>query len=110
MGGLDLKVVNGIQFKPATLLSYTRGVPMIADFSGMFLFSNALGAGLNYRTNNETAIIVTTDFNLFEVGYSYQFGLLSESLGRFTVPTQEITINFRLGKRKFDLEKLKRIF
>lgn len=110
MGGLNLKVVDGVQFKPASLVSYSRGVPPIADFSVMFLFGGAIGAGLNYRTNNESAIIITTDFNLFKVGYSYQFGLLSESLGRFIIPTQEITLSFRLGKKKFDSEKIKKVF
>src|ERR1700744_6814814 len=46
---------SDIQIKPAALVSYVRGVPLIADISGTFYFKHALGLGVNYRTNNEMA-------------------------------------------------------
>jgi len=38
--------------------------------------------GVNYRTNNEMAGVLTINAGAFHIGYSYQFGAASDNLGR----------------------------
>lgn len=104
-GGITADVADGIKIKPATLVSYTRGVPVIADFSTIFLFKDTFGIGANYRTNSETALILSTDFLFFHVGYSYQFGTSSSTLGGYSNSTQEITLGYRFGRRGLNIYK-----
>lgn len=91
-------VNEDIKFKPATLLSYARGVPFLADISGTFYMKETLGLGLNYRTNKEMAGIVTLNVSSFHIGYSYQFGTSSDNLGNFNNATHEVTLSYRFGK------------
>jgi len=44
-GGFTLKLVDGLKLKPAALVSYTRGVPLITDVSGTLLIKDFLGLG-----------------------------------------------------------------
>lgn len=87
-----------VAVKPATLVSYVHGVPLIADISGTVIFRNAIGLGINYRTNNEMAALFTLNVSNFHIGYSYQFGVASDNLGGFNMPTHEITLGYRFGK------------
>ena len=96
--GATLKVSDGIQIKPSALLSYTRGVPFVADISSTLVLKRVLGIGLNYRTDNEVALIVTTNFPNFNIGYSYQFGATATTLAGYSNATQEITLSYRFGK------------
>jgi type IX secretion system PorP/SprF family membrane protein len=87
-----------IKFKPSTLLSYQKGVPLIADFSGIIYLKETLGLGISYRTNSEVAGIITVNVEGFHVGYSYQFGSSSNNLGGFNIPTHEVNLSYRFGK------------
>ncbi len=97
-GALLTDVSEDIKFKPATLVSYTKGVPVIADFSGTFYLKETLGLGLNYRTNKQAAGIITINVDSFHIGYSYQFGTSSANLGGFNNATNEVTLGYRFGK------------
>jgi type IX secretion system PorP/SprF family membrane protein len=97
-GALITDLDDDVIFKPATLVSYVQGVPLIADFSGTFILKQTLGLGVNYRTNNEMAGILTINVDNFHIGYSYQFGVASDNLGGFNMPTHEITLSYRFGK------------
>jgi type IX secretion system PorP/SprF family membrane protein len=97
-GALITNVNDDIEFKPATLISYANGVPLIADISGTFYMKQAFGIGLNYRTNNEMAGIITLNINAVHVGYSYQFGTTSNNLGGYNNATHEISVSYRFGK------------
>ncbi len=108
--GITQELSEGIKIKPALLVSYTRGLPLITDISAMASFNDVFGVGLNYRTNNEAALIVSTDFLLFHVGYSYQFGVSGTTIGGFTNTTQEITIGYRLSHKRFNIDRVKRVF
>ena len=97
-GALITTIDEDIKFKPATLFSYASGVPLVADFSGTFYLKETLGLGINYRTNNEMAGIITINVSSFHVGYSYQFGTTSNNLGGANIPTHEVTLSYRFGK------------
>lgn len=87
-----------IKIKPAVLVSYVRGVPLIADISTTFYVKDVLGIGVNYRTNNEMAGIVSYNVHNFRIGYSYQFGTTSNNLAGISNATHEITLSYRFGK------------
>ncbi|WP_183574603.1 PorP/SprF family type IX secretion system membrane protein [Mucilaginibacter sp. X5P1] len=97
-GAFIANIDEDVAVKPATLVSYVQGVPMIADISGTVIFKQVIGLGINYRTNNEMAGIFTLNVSNFHIGYSYQFGLASDNLGGFNMPTHEITLGYRFGK------------
>jgi type IX secretion system PorP/SprF family membrane protein len=97
-GALLDNLSEDITFKPATLVSYVSGVPLIADISGTLIFKSTFGIGINYRTNNEMAGLFTLNVGTIHFGYSYQFGTASDNLGGFNMPTHEITLICRFGK------------
>ncbi len=89
-----------LRFKPAMLATYVKGVPFIADLSTTAYLKNTLGFGVNYRTNNEIAGIVSYMSNLFKLGYSYQFGTSKSNIARgFNNNTHEVTLSYRFGSR-----------
>ena len=97
-GALITDLSEDIKFKPATLVSYTKGVPIVADISGIFYLKEILGLGVNYRTNKQMAGIITINLDSFHIGYSYQFGTSSTNLGGFNNATNEVTLSYRFGK------------
>ncbi|WP_413670970.1 PorP/SprF family type IX secretion system membrane protein [Mucilaginibacter sp. Mucisp86] len=97
-GGLITPISEDVQFKPATLISITNGLPTTADISGTFYLKNEFGLGVNYRTNKQAAGIMTVNFDQFHIGYSYEFGTSSQNLGRFNLATHEVTLSYRFGK------------
>ncbi|QEC79517.1 PorP/SprF family type IX secretion system membrane protein [Mucilaginibacter ginsenosidivorax] len=96
-GALLTNISEDIKFKPATLVAYARGVPLVANVSGTMYMKQALGIGINYSTDKAMAGIVTINMNAFHVGYSYQFGTSSGNLGGFNNATHEISISYRFG-------------
>jgi type IX secretion system PorP/SprF family membrane protein len=97
-GAILADMSEDIKIKPAVLFSYSKGVPLTGDFSSIIYLKEILGLGVNYRTNNEMAGIITINVDTFHIGYSYQFNTSSSNLGGFNVPTHEVTISFRFGK------------
>jgi type IX secretion system PorP/SprF family membrane protein len=97
-GALLTNISEDIKFKPATLVAYAKGVPLVVNVSGTLYMKQALGIGINYNTDNAMAGIVTINMNAFHVGYSYQFDTSSANLGGFNNATHEIFISYRFGK------------
>jgi len=95
---LIANIDEDIKFKPATLLSYTSGIPILADISGTFYLKDILGIGLNYGTDKTMAGILTINFNQFHIGYSYKFNVASQNLGGVNNATHEVTLSYRFGK------------
>jgi len=89
---------DDFRVKPAFLFSATRGIPAVADISTTFYIKEALGLGVNYRTNNEMAAILTVNMDSFRLGYSYQFGTANDNISGFNFATHEITLTYRFGK------------
>jgi len=96
-GALLTNISEDIKFKPATLVAYAKGVPLVVNVSGTLYMKQALGIGINYNTDNAMAGIVTINMNAFHVGYSYQFDTSSANLGGFNNATHEISISYRFG-------------
>ena len=90
-------VSDDVKFKPATLLSYVNGSPVLANVSGTFYLKEQLGIGLNYRTDKKAAAMLSVIGKAFRVGYSYQFGTSSNNLGGVNINTHEVSISYRFG-------------
>jgi type IX secretion system PorP/SprF family membrane protein len=90
-------VGDDIKFKPATLVSYVKGSPMLADISGTFYLKEQIGLGVNYRTNKKAAGIISVTSDTFKVGYSYQFGVSSNNLGGINTAIHEVSLSYRFG-------------
>jgi type IX secretion system PorP/SprF family membrane protein len=96
-GGFLMDVNDDLKLKPAALVSYLQGSPVVADISGTFYLKEQLGLGLNFRTNKQMAGIISVNANSFKVGYSYQFNTSSINLGGFNNATHEVCISYRWG-------------
>jgi len=96
-GALLTDLSEDIKFKPATLVSYSKGSPVVANFSGIFYLKDILGIGADYRTSKQAAGILTINADSFHIGYSYQFNVASSDLGGFNLPTHEVTLSYRFG-------------
>jgi type IX secretion system PorP/SprF family membrane protein len=97
-GAFITDLSEDIKFKPATLISYSKGIPLTADISGIIYLKDILGIGADYRTSNQAAGIMTISVDGFHIGYSYQFNTASTDLGGFNIPTHEVTLSYRFGK------------
>lgn len=97
-GALLTDINEDIKFKPATLVAYAKGVPLVADVSGTLYIKETLGLGINYRTDKTMAGILTLNMNAFHIAYSYQLGTSSANLGGFNNATHEISLSYRFGR------------
>ncbi|WP_184543024.1 PorP/SprF family type IX secretion system membrane protein [Mucilaginibacter sp. FT3.2] len=90
-------VSDDVKFKPASLVSYVGGSPVLANVSGTLYLKEQLGIGLNYRTDKKAAAMLSVINKAFMVGYSYQFGTSSNNLGGVNIATHEVSISYRFG-------------
>jgi type IX secretion system PorP/SprF family membrane protein len=97
-GAYLAELENNIKIKPAILVSYVRGVPIAADFSSTFYFTDVMGVGVDVRTTAEMAFILTFNVKGFKLGYSYQFGTSDINPGGVNNATHEVTLSYRFGK------------
>ncbi len=97
MGAYLADLSDDFKFKPATLVSYVNGSPVLANVSGTIYVKDQLGVGLNYRTDKKAAAMISVIGNAFRVGYSYQFGTSSNNLGGVNITTHEVSISYRFG-------------
>ncbi|PWG81785.1 PorP/SprF family type IX secretion system membrane protein [Pararcticibacter amylolyticus] len=89
---------QGMRASISSLVAYTANVPLQADISGKLFFGDALGIGMNYRSNNEMAGLLSMMFGQFKMGYSYQFGFGQNKISTFSAATHEITTTFYFNK------------
>lgn len=96
-GAFITDIADGVKLKPAVLAAYARGVPFTTNVSGTIYLRETLGIGLNYRTDNAAAGILSINMNSFKLGYSYQFETGSRNLGGLNNSIHEITLTYRFG-------------
>jgi type IX secretion system PorP/SprF family membrane protein len=95
--GILMDAGEDMKFKPATLISYSKGLPAAVDVSGTIYLREILGIGFDYRSSKQGAGILSINVDGFHIGYSYQFNVGSNDLGGFNIPTQEVTLAYRFG-------------
>jgi type IX secretion system PorP/SprF family membrane protein len=95
-GAFLARVNDYVKIKPATLILYTKGSPMIANLSGTAYLKDQFGLGINYRTDKTAAATLSVIGQALRLQYSYQFGTSSAPSGANTV-AHEIGITYRFG-------------
>ena len=90
---------DDVKMKYATLVSYAKGLPVLADLSSMIVMKNQFGVGVNVRSNKELAGMFNINVDIFRLGYSYQFGTTASNIGGFSNATQEVTLGLTFGKK-----------
>jgi type IX secretion system PorP/SprF family membrane protein len=95
-GGFIADVNDYLKIKPATLILYTNGEPVLGNLSATAYLKDQLGLGANYRTNKTAAGTLSFIGKSFRIAYSYQFGLSSNPTGNNTT-VHEVGISYRFG-------------
>ena len=88
-----------VKLKPATMVAYSRSFDTQADISATVYLKDKFGFGVNYKTTDEIAgILSITLNNNVKIGYSYQTSFGNDNIGRISNGSHEISIGFRFGK------------
>lgn len=96
-GAYLLDMGEDIKFKPSALVAYVKGADLLSDFTGTFFLKEQLGIGAGYRTNKRATGILSVTGDTYKVGYSYQFGTSSNTLGGFNTAIHEVSLTYRFG-------------
>jgi len=97
IAGAYLFKSEDLGIKPATLISYTKDLPVNFNFSTTIYLKDLLGIGANYNTNGQFAGIISVNTKKFKIGYSYEFGTSSDNLQGFNNATNEVSLSYRFG-------------
>lgn len=99
-GGYNFDLNNGFSLKSTTLVAYTSGIPVIADISGILYTENKVGLGINYRTNNDAAGILSINVDQWHFEYSYQFNMSADNISGIGNATHEVSVAIHFGGTK----------
>jgi type IX secretion system PorP/SprF family membrane protein len=103
IGGIVFDLSAHTKFKPAVLLKYVSGAPLIADLSANFMFNNAVNLGVAYRTSDSVSALASLQITpQFSLGYSYDY--TTTELQNYNSGTHEIMLRFELVSRKKGLK------
>lgn len=103
IGGIVFDLSAHTKFKPAALVKYVAGAPLIADFSANFMFNNAFTLGASYRTGDSVSAMASLQITpQFLVGYAYDY--TTTELQTYNSGTHEIMLRFELVSRKKGLK------
>jgi type IX secretion system PorP/SprF family membrane protein len=96
--GAFLGQVNDyLKIKPATLILYTKGSPMVVNVATTAYLKDQIGFGVNYRTDKTAAATLSIISKTLRIAYSYQFGTSAMPSGTNTA-THEVGISYRFGR------------
>ncbi|WP_417353671.1 type IX secretion system membrane protein PorP/SprF [Flavobacterium alkalisoli] len=98
IGGLVFDLSANTKFKPAFLLKYVSGAPVVADLSANFMFYDKFRIGASYRTGDSVSGLV--GFQLTQsilIGYAYDY--TTTELQQFTSGSHEIMLRFELKSK-----------
>lgn len=103
MGGYVFDLSDDLKLKPAALIRYLHGFPILVDVSSNFLIKERLTLGVSYRYNDALSALAGFQISdAFFVGYSYDYSTSQlnpynngthEIILRYTMPVKEKRIN-----------------
>lgn len=103
IGGIVFDLSAHTKFKPAAMVKYVAGAPLIADFSANFMFNNCVTLGVSYRTADSVSALASLQITpQFLVGYAYDY--TTTELQNYNSGTHEIMLRFELVSRKKGLK------
>ena len=91
---------------PQLLTRYVKGAPIQYELNTNIYF-NKFWAGVTY--GKESSVRVNAGISLLQkldIGYSY--GVISNGIGQYAGATQELMINFKLGRKKDPVKEFKK--
>lgn len=98
IGGLVFDLSYNTKFKPAALVKYVSGAPLIADLSANFMFYERLTLGVSYRTGDSFSALAAFQITpKILIGYAYDY--TTTELQEFTTGSHEIMLRFDLQSR-----------
>lgn len=98
MGGYVIDMNPSLKFKPAFLLKYLDGFPVVVDVSANFLFNERFTIGAAYRYEDAiSGLAGIMVFDGFFAGYSYDYTLTDFS--NYNSGTHEIVLRYTLPKK-----------
>ncbi|QNJ98721.1 PorP/SprF family type IX secretion system membrane protein [Constantimarinum furrinae] len=98
IGGYVFDVTTDLKLKPAFLLKYLSGFPVVVDFSANMMYRERFVLGISYRY--EDAVNGLAGFQILDsvfVGYSYDYTLTD--LQDYNSGTHEIVLRFTLVQK-----------
>lgn len=97
--GWQKKFAQVWKFQPSVLFKYSPGAPLQIDINAQFVFREALGFGVSYRTTSTLVAQVNyTIRNVFLVGYAANFGLSTRERAFFS--GHELMLAFRIKSNR----------
>jgi len=98
IGGLVFDLSANTKFKPAVLVKYVPGAPLIADISANFMFYERFILGASVRTGDSVSGLAAFQItNSILVGYAYDY--TTTELREFNSGTHEIMLRFELKSK-----------
>lgn len=96
-GGYVFKINSVINFKPSTIIKYTKGSPLSIDLNASFLMYKKLWIGGMYRYNSSVGINLAFNItNKLMIGYSYDIAVNKLRTNQFG--SNEFMISYDFSK------------
>lgn len=90
---------NAWKFQPSCLIKQISGSPTQFDINVQFLYHEAFGFGVSYRTLNTLMVQMNyTHKEMFQIGYAFNMGLGFANRTNFT--GHEVMVGFKLPQTK----------
>lgn len=92
-GGMLIKLGNGSNLKPSTLLKYRSNAKIQADINLMAMINDAFDVGLSYRT--QEALIGLVQYRpTQQLGIMYSFGMPLSPIAGYTHGSHEVSVKY----------------
>lgn len=98
-GGYRFELNNQLQLVPSVLVKVVGAAPPSIDINGRLVYKETVWGGLSYRAGDALAALVGFGLGSFEFNYAYDYPVTTVS--RVTIATHELTLKYRLGRRKY---------
>lgn len=99
IGGMVFDLSYSTKFKPAFLVKYVSGAPVIADISANFMFYEKFRIGASYRTGDSVSVLAGFQITpQILIGYAYDY--TTTELQNFTSGSHEILLRFELKSKE----------
>jgi type IX secretion system PorP/SprF family membrane protein len=90
---------TNVKMKPSTLVKYTSGATVEADFNCNFYFYENLGLGISYRSfDSMDAIVEYRISKNLKAGYAFDYTLTH--LSKYNSGSHELMLNWQFGFKK----------
>jgi type IX secretion system PorP/SprF family membrane protein len=95
IGGMVFDLSVNTRFKPAMLVKYVSGAPLVADLSANFLFYEKFTLGASYRTGDALSAIASFQISpKLLIGYAYDY--TTTEIQNYSSGSHELMLRFEL--------------